>query len=216
MSDNTRNLAILMADLEEEALLEAVKLQIDDQVDPLAIFDECREGIKIVGERFANGDYFVSDLIFSAEMMNNVLSLLEPLMISQSTSDKPAIKVVIGTVQGDIHDIGKNLVVSMLRCNGFDVYDVGIDVPPQVFVDKLRETGARVVGLSGLLTVAYPTMKATIEAIAKDGLRDKVKVIIGGGMVDEMICAQVGADAWGRDAIEAVSLINTLLGGKVQ
>ena len=122
-------------------------------------------------------------------------------------------KVIIGTVAGDIHDIGKDLVVFMLDVNGFDVYDLGIDVPVERFVEKIKETGSKVVGLSGFLTLAFNSMKDTVEAIKAAGLRDEVKIMIGGGQIDEQVKSFTGADAYGRDAMEAVKLARGWIGG---
>jgi methylmalonyl-CoA mutase cobalamin-binding domain/chain len=215
MSEELTRIKNLLADLEEETLMSLIEERVAANEDPMAIVEACREGMEVVGKRFASQEYFVSDLIVSAELFNNIMKIIGPRLTAKSDSELGA-KVVFGTVEGDIHDIGKNLVTAMLRCNGFEVYDVGINVPPQVFVDKVKETGARVVGLSGLLTVAYPSMAATIKALAEAGLRDKVKVMVGGGMMDDFVCQQVGADAWGRDAMEAVRLTKSFTGEKVK
>jgi methylmalonyl-CoA mutase cobalamin-binding domain/chain len=193
----------MLGDLEEDRLLAAVKDSLSAGDDPMAIVEACRNGMEEVGKRFSAEEYFVSELIVSAELFNSVMKLLGPALAA-STDGGPKTKVVIGTVKGDVHDIGKDIVVAMLRCNGFDVYDVGVDAPPQVFVDKVRETGAQVVGLSGLLTVAFATMETTVKALKDAGL--KTKVMIGGGMTNDMVRAKVGADAWGHDAMEAVRL----------
>lgn len=215
MSNELARIKNLLGDLEEEPLLALVKERLAANDDPMAIIEACRDGMQVVGERFAAQEYFVSDLIASAELFNEVMNLISP-RLPAGGDGVPKTKVVFGTVQGDIHDIGKNIVVSMLRCNGFEVHDVGVDVSPQVFVDKVRETGATVVGLSGLLTVAFPSMKDTIEALKNAGLRDKVKVMIGGGMVNEFVRDMVGADAWGRDAMQAVKLAKSFSKVKVE
>jgi methanogenic corrinoid protein MtbC1 len=203
--ENIKDLASLMADLDEERLLEVVKQRIKDKVNPMAILDKCREGIRIVGERFGKGEYFISDLIMSAEILKGVLTLLEPLMVSGSQGESAG-KVVFGTVQGDIHNIGKDIVVSLLRADGYEVFDLGVDVPAEVFVNKVKGTGANIVGLSGLITVAYDGMKATIDALSKAGLRDRVKVMVGGSLMNDSVCAYVGADGWGNNAASAMTL----------
>ena len=208
MSSELIKMKELMGNLEEDPLLALVKAQLDKGTEPMAIIESCRDGMQIVGERFSAKEYFVSELIVSAEVFNEVMNIIGPRLLSSDTG--PKTKVVFGTVKDDVHDIGKNLVVAMLRCNGFEVYDVGIDAPPKAFVDKVRETGATVVGLSGLLTVAFASMKDTVEALKRAGLRDKVKVMIGGGMVNKFVCDTVGADAWGQDAMEAVRLVKSL------
>jgi methanogenic corrinoid protein MtbC1 len=213
MSEDLDKIRGLLADLNEEPFLKLVADRLAAGIDPLQIVAACRDGMTMVGTRFAAQDYFVSDLLVSAEIFNGAMTMIGPKLPARQEGESQA-KVVFGTVQGDIHDIGKNLVVAMLRCGGFTVYDVGINTPPQVFVDKLRETGASVLGLSGLLTTAYPSMAATVQALAAANLRNTVKVMIGGGLVDDQVCAYVGADAWGRDAIEAVQLAKNLAGGQ--
>lgn len=205
MSNDLTGIKKLLSDLEEEPLLALVKERLEANDDPMAIVEACREGMQMVGERFAAQEYFVSELVASAELFNEVMNLIGP-RLSEGDDNTPKTKIVFGTVQGDIHDIGKNIVVSMLRCNNFKVYDLGVDVPPKVFVDKVRETGATIIGLSGLLTVAFPTMKDTIDALKNAGLRDKTKVMIGGGLVNDFVRDTVGADAWGHDAMDAVKL----------
>ena len=193
----------MLGELEEDRLLSAVRSSLAAGDDPMAIVEACRAGMEEVGNRFSAGDYFVSELIVSAELFNSVIGVLGP-SLSAASDGGPKTKVVIGTVKGDVHDIGKDIVVAMLRCNGFDVYDVGVDAAPSVFVDKVRETGAKIVGLSGLLALAFDGMEETINAFKAAGL--DVRVMIGGGMTDEMVREKVGADAYGRDAMEAVRL----------
>lgn len=203
MSDSLNRLENLMSDLEEEPLLALVKQLVEEDVDPISIVEACRKGMDEVGKRFSEGEYYLSELIMSAEVFQGAMKILEPKL--SAVPDAGLItKVVFGTVKGDVHDIGKDIVVTMLRCNGFEVYDVGIDTPPQVFVDKVRETGAKIVGLSGLLTVAFDSMEETINAMKDAGL--DVKTMIGGGMTDEAVRAKVGADAVGYNAMEAVNL----------
>jgi methylmalonyl-CoA mutase cobalamin-binding domain/chain len=207
------NIEKMLGELEEDRLLEAVRNSLSAGDNPTAIVEACRNGMEEVGRRFSAEEYFVSELIVSAELFTSVMKLLGP-KLAASADGGPKTKVVIGTVKGDVHDIGKDIVVAMLRCNGFDVYDVGVDASPQVFVDKVRETGARVVGLSGLLTVAFGSMESTVKALKDAGL--KAKVMIGGGMTDEMVREKVGADAWGHDAMEAVRLARSLSEVKVR
>ena len=197
----------LLGDLDEQPLLKAVQTSLDAGDNPLAIVEACRGGMEEVGRRFSEGEYFVSELIVSAELFNGVLKVIGPKLTAVQDTG-PKTKVVIGTVKGDVHDIGKDIVVAMLRCNGFEVYDVGVDAPAQKFVDKARETGAPVVGLSGLLTVAFDPMRDTINAIRAAGL--KAKIMIGGGVTNEMVRDAVGADAWGKDAVAAVRLAKSL------
>ncbi len=195
----------LLSDLEEEKALEFVDQALEKGTDPNALLDETREAMTVVGQRFANCEYFIPDLIFSGEILKEIVAKLQP-HLKKGKEQKRLGKVIVGTVAGDIHDIGKDLVVFMLDVNGFEVFDLGIDVPAQKFVDAIKETGSTVVGLSGFLTLAFENMKATVEAIKAAGLRDKVKIMIGGGQIDDEVKVFTGADAYGKDAMEAVTL----------
>jgi trimethylamine corrinoid protein len=199
-------LATLLADLKEKESADMVKQKLEQGVDPLSILTDAREGMKIVGERFGNGEYFIPDLIYSGEILKDIAKQVEPHIKQKGGADKKLGKIIIGTVVGDIHDIGKDLVVFMLDISGFEVYDLGVDVPIQTFVDKIRETGATVVGLSGFLTLAFDAMKDTVSAIKDAGLRDNVRIMIGGGQIDDEVKRYTGADAYGKDAMAAVDL----------
>jgi 5-methyltetrahydrofolate--homocysteine methyltransferase len=203
-----------LSDLKEDEAKEYVKEALEKGTDPTKLLEEAKEGMNIVGQRFSNGEYFIPDLLYSGEIMKELVALLEPkLKEVRGTEAKKLGKVIIATVEGDIHDIGKNLVVFMLEIGGFEVYDLGIDVPVQTIVDKVKETDAPVVGLSGFLTLAYDSMKKTVEALEAAGLRDKVKVMIGGGQIDEHVKEYTGADAFGLDAMDAVKLATQWIGG---
>lgn len=199
-------LATLLSDLKEQEALDLVKKTLDEGGNPMAILADAREGMKIVGERFGNQTYFIPDLIFSGEILKGIAALVEPHIKSSDAETEKLGKVIIATVAGDIHDIGKDLVVFMLDISGFEVYDLGIDVPVQTIVDKIKETGATVVGLSGFLTLAFDAMKETIDAIKDAGLRDNLKIMIGGGQIDDEVKKYTGADAYGKDAMAAVTL----------
>jgi methanogenic corrinoid protein MtbC1 len=201
------NLVHALSELKEKKTLEIVQARLDSGEDPLQILDDARQAMEIVGKRFEDGTYFIPDLVYSGEILHSVSEMVKP-KITKEADVKRVGKVIIGTVKGDIHDIGKNIVTFMLDVNGFEVYDLGIDVPAEKFIDKIKETSAPVVGLSGFLTVAFDSMKDTIEAIKKAGLRDKVKIIIGGGNMNDEIKAYAGADAYGVDAMAAVSFAN--------
>lgn len=201
----------LLSDLKEQEALEFVQKALADGVDPMKLLDQAREGMNIVGQRFANADYFIPDLVFSGEILKGIVKILEPQL--QQEEAKRLGKVIIGTVAGDIHDIGKDLVVFMLDVHGFEVLDLGIDVPVQKFVDAIKESGSAVVGLSGFLTLAFDSMKETIEAISASGLRDQVKIMIGGGQINDQVKGYVGADAYGTNAMEAVKLAQGWIGG---
>ncbi|NLD37100.1 MAG: methionine synthase [Desulfatiglans sp.] len=199
-------LSTLLADLKEQEALDAVKKMLGDNMDPMQILAEAREGMQVVGHRFGNGEYFIPDLIYSGEILKGIAQMVEPYIKDSGAEAKKIGKVIIATVAGDIHDIGKDLVVFMLDISGFEVYDLGIDVPVQTIVGKIKETGATVVGLSGFLTLAFDAMKETIDAIKAEGLRDNLKIMIGGGQIDDEVKKYTGADAYGKDAMAAVTL----------
>ena len=202
----------LLSDLKEPEALAFVEKALGEGVDPMDLLGQAKEGMNIVGERFASEEYFIPDLVFSGEILKGIVQMLEP-HLKKGEEEKRLGKVVIGTVAGDIHDIGKDMVVFMLDVNGFEVLDLGIDVPVQKFVDTIKETGSKVVGLSGFLTLAFQSMKDTVDAIKAAGLRDQVKIMIGGGQIDEQVKGFTGADAYGKDAMAAVKLAKGWIGG---
>jgi methanogenic corrinoid protein MtbC1 len=199
-----------IVEMREEDALNITDEMLEQGEDPFAILDACREAMDVIGKRFEAGDCFVPELILAGEMMKAITAKLKPVMAEEAEAEKLG-KVVVGTVEGDIHDIAKDIVVFMLDINGFEVTDLGVDVSPQAFVEAVQKTGATIVGLSGFLTLAYDPMKATVEALKEAGL-DDVKVMIGGGQVDEQIREYAGADAYGRDAMAAVALANEWAG----
>ncbi|MBN1137639.1 MAG: cobalamin-dependent protein [Anaerolineae bacterium] len=201
-----------VADMQEEEALALTREMLDAGTPPLDILDDCRTAMEIVGKRFEEGEYFLPELILAGEMLKSISAEVKPRMLADQDVKKGA-KVIVGTVAGDIHDIGKDIVVFMLDVNGFDVTDLGVDVPAQAFVDKIAENKAPVVALSGFLTLAYDSMKQTVDAIAAAGLRDEVKIMIGGGTVDDTVRQYAGADAYGVDAMSAVSLAKGWTGG---
>ena len=194
-----------ITDMREDDALEITDSLLETNTDPLAILDDCRKAMEIIGQRFEEGDCFVPELILAGEMLKEISVKVKPLIQEQTGTAKKLGKIVFGTVEGDIHDIAKDIVAFMLDINGFEVYDLGVDVPAATFVAKVQETGATIVGLSGFLTLAYDPMKETVAALKAADLTD-VKVMIGGGQIDDQIRVYTGADAYGRDAMTAVSL----------
>jgi methanogenic corrinoid protein MtbC1 len=207
------NLVNALADLKEDEALKIVKDSLNAGEEPLKILEDARKGMGIVGKRFADSEYFIPDLVYSGEILKEVTELVKP-KLTQATESKKLGKIVFGTVAGDIHDIGKDIVVFMLDVNGFEVIDLGVDVPAQKFIDKIKETGAPIVGLSGFLALAFDSMKETVEAMESAGLRNKVKVMIGGGQISEEIRKYTGADAFGKDAMAGVTLAKQWIGAK--
>jgi methanogenic corrinoid protein MtbC1 len=202
-----------MADLKEEETLKIVNEKLNNGEDPYKILEVARSAMEIVGNRFANREYFIPDLVYSGEILKEITSIVKP-KLTKDLGVKRMGKFILGTVAGDIHDIGKDIVAFMLDVNGFEVYDLGIDVPAQKFVDTITETNAEIVGLSGFLTLAFDSMKETVEAIKAAGLRDKVKIMVGGGQIDDEIRKYTGADAYRPDAVSGVLLAKEWLKGK--
>jgi methanogenic corrinoid protein MtbC1 len=198
-----------LAELKEDLVLQLVKDALAAQVSAHDILTACQAGLTEVGRRFECRDYVVSDLMMSGEIFREIGIWLEPELKANGSATTG--KIVFGTVKGDIHDIGKDIVVNTLRSANFDVIDLGVDVPPEIFVNTIRETGAKVVAMSGLLTLALESMKATIRAFEIAGLRRDVKVMIGGSPVDANACRFVGADDWGSSAQQAVKLATVWL-----
>ena len=194
-----------LRDLDEELVAQLVDEKLAEGAAPVEIIKECNEGIVAVGELFASGQYFLTELMFSAEIMQDIMAKLEPLIASSGAAEQSAGTVIIGTVAGDIHDIGKNIVLNLLRSHGFKVIDLGVDVPAQKFVEAVRSSGAKVLGLSALLNSTYPEMKNVIEAVKEAGLREQVKIIIGGTITSETVREFTGADAYATDALTGVT-----------
>jgi methanogenic corrinoid protein MtbC1 len=201
----SKKLVDAMVNMKEKEAVAIAKELIDKGEDPIKILGACREAMDTVGKRFEKGEYFLPELVMAGEMLKQISDIVKPKMTGGVETKKLG-RVIIGTVEGDIHDIGKDIVVFMLDVNGFEVIDLGIDVAVQKFVDAIKSSKASVVGLSGFLTLAFDSMKATVDAIKKADLRDKVKIMIGGGQIDEEVRKYTGADAYGSDAMAAVSL----------
>ncbi len=203
-----------LAEMEEDEGLElAKKMLLEEGADPLRVLELCRKAMDIVGKKFEDGEYFLPELVLAGEMLDTIGAIAKPL-IKSSPGEEPRKlgRILIGTVHGDLHDIGKNIVTFMLDINGFDVKDIGIDVPATTFVSEIESYKPDVVGLSGFLTLAFDSMKDTIASIDQAGLREKVKIMIGGGQIDETVRAYTGADAFGVNAVEAVSLCKGWMG----
>lgn len=201
-----------MADLNEEGVSRLVREALDAGCSPLEVIEGgLRPGMEEVGARFERGEYFLPELMLSAEIFNRVVGEHVLPLLGGSLGGGSLGRVVIGTVRGDIHDIGKNLVATMLRISGFEVIDLGVDVAPERFVEAVREHEPDILGMSALLTTTMLEMRNVIEALKAAGLRDRVKVIVGGAPVTEEFAREIGADAYARDAVEAVEVCKKLL-----
>lgn len=207
MSEQKDKLIQLIADMSEDEAVNLSREMLDNGYNPLELLAHCREAMEIVGKRYEEGEYFLPELMLAGEMLTAIGNMAKPLITQDEGSDSSSkATVLIGTVHGDLHDIGKNIVTFMLDINGYNVIDIGIDVPVATFIDNIKEHNPQVIGLSGFLTLAFDSMKETIEAIEAEGLRQGRKIMIGGGQVDDAIKEHTGADAFGLNAMDAVNL----------
>ncbi len=207
MIEDEKQLIEAISEMREEEAFALAKVMLDRGDDPVRVLELCREAMEIVGKRFERQEYFLPELVLAGEMLENIGAIAKPLIQEKSGgAAKKLGRVLIGTVHGDLHDIGKNIVTFMLDINGFEVKDIGIDVPVAKFVEEIREFKPAVVGLSGFLTLAFDSMKETVQAIEAAGLRNRMKIMIGGGQVDEAVRTYTGADAYGSNAVMALTL----------
>lgn len=198
-------LGMAMAALDEAGVETLVQKELDKKIPPEQIVSELSAGITEVGERFRREEYFLSELIYSGEIFKNTMAKLQPLCKVSADAKEKAV-VVMGTVQGDIHDLGKNIVITLLECAGFSVVDIGVDAPAQRFVEAVVDSKASLVGMSMLLTTVFDAARDTVAAITQANLRDKVKIMIGGSVTNEALRRDMGADFWGKDAASAVDI----------
>ncbi len=199
----SKELIVVFEELNLEEVIKQLKNDIDRGDDPLHILNECRQAMDIIGKKYQEGKYFLAELMLSAEIFKEVTSILKPYLDKQRTK-KGIGKVVLATLRGDIHDLGKNIVATLLTAYGFEVYDLGVDVEPTVVVDKIKEIEPEIVGFSALLTTTFDTMKKAVDLLIETGRRDSVKLIIGGAMTDDDVKAYVGADFQTKNAMEGV------------
>jgi methanogenic corrinoid protein MtbC1 len=202
----TQQLIDAITEMREDDALKLTTELLDNGASPSDVLGACKDAMDVIGKRFEDGEAFIPELMLAGEMMTAITGVLKPRMAEEASADKLG-KIVMGTVQGDIHDIAKDIVCFMLDLNGFEVTDLGVDVAPEKFVETVKETGAKIVGLSGFLTLAFDPMKDTVAALKAAGLND-VKIMIGGGQIDENIRQYTGADAYGKDAMAAVAVAN--------
>lgn len=191
-------------DLREDEVLKIVKGKIESGGDAFIIAETCRNALIKIGDLFSKKEYFLSELVMSGEIFREVMEIIEPKLVGDEKEGNKIGKIVIGTVKGDIHDLGKNIVIGTLKGNGFEVYDLGVDVPPEKFVEKVKEVEPDILGMSCVISIGWDSLKETVEALKRADLRDKVKIILGGGGVDEEVAKYAGADVAVKDAIEGV------------
>ena len=206
MLDATK-LCEAMGELEEDEIieiLEGVMAEVGAQASEA--MEACQKGMDEVGNRFETGEYFVGDLIYAGQLMTQAVEILKPALVSGESGSAAKEKVVLCTVEGDLHDIGKNIVKAMMEAAGFEIIDLGIDVKPRVIIDAVKESGAKIVALSGVLTLALDSMKKTVDVFKEAGLREQVKFIVGGAPVNKDSGPDTGADAWASNPQQTVQI----------
>jgi methanogenic corrinoid protein MtbC1 len=192
--------------MKREEAVDLVREAMDAGKDPMSILKACRISMEAVGKRFETGEFFLSELIYSAEVFKTVGAILEPALRSAPGKEEPIGEIVFGTPKGDVHDLGKNIVVTMMRAHGFTVHDLGVDVDPEKMVGAVEKNGAPVLALSALITPAFGSMRTIISLLEERGLRRKTFVIIGGGVTTELARREIGADAQTLNPAEAIRL----------
>jgi methanogenic corrinoid protein MtbC1 len=212
ITESARLMAAI-ADLREETALALVRQRLDAGYDPLLIIEDCREGMRQVGVRYERREYFLAGLIMAGEIFRQVMELLQPV-VERQVSGQLSGRFLLGTVEGDIHDLGKNIVNMLLSCHNFVVHDLGVDVPPAAFAEQAAQVQPHIVGLSGLLTSSYDAMRETVALLRGRGYQEPI--IIGGGQLSEEVCQYVGADHWTTDAVTGVELCQRLISGQVR
>lgn len=202
-----KELTEAMVEMMEDKVLELTKQYLEEGKDPIAIFKAYQEAMVEIGKRFEAGTYFIPELIMSGEIMKNGSEMIKPYLTETEGGENSTKigKFLLATIESDIHDIGKNIVGMMMDLNGFEVLDLGVDVPAETIIAKAREFNPDIIGISGLLTLAFDPMKGFVEKLKDAGIRDNFKVIIGGAQIDQQVCEYVGADAFVTDAVAGVN-----------
>ncbi len=209
----SKELIDAITDMREEDAVKIAGQLLNSGADPLDVLADCRQALQIIGSRFAAGECFIPELILAGEMLRQISALAKPKIAAGSIGPKEKLgRIIIGTVEGDIHDIGKDIVAFMLDVNGFEVMDLGVDVAAAKFVEAAKSFKPHIMALSGFLTLAYDPMKNTVQALKDAGLRDSIKVMIGGGQMDDQVAAYAKADAYGKDAQAGVELAKKWMG----
>jgi methylmalonyl-CoA mutase cobalamin-binding domain/chain len=206
-------LAMALVELKREAALDMVKVRVEKGEDPVQILEECRQGMTIVGDLFQKGEYYLAEMMLSAEIFKKLAAILEP-HLGKARPPKPLGRVVLATLQGDIHDLGKDIVATLLRAQGFEVFDLGVDVAPARVIKKVKEVKPEFVGFSTLITTAFASMKEAADMLEEAGLRDQLKLMVGGGVTTPMVKEYIGADFQTLDAAEGVGYCLKVIGGK--
>ena len=200
----TSSLTENLIELEREKVLSEVKERLNQSEDPMKIFEESKQGMEIIGERYQKKEYFLAELMLSGELFKEIMELIEPYLGEIKTEGNNKGKIILATIQGDIHDLGKNILASLLKLEGFEVYDLGVDVNPDIVVEKVKEIQPDFLGFSSLLTITFDPMKEIVDKLKKAGFRDKLKIMVGGGITTRLVKDYIGADFQTIDAMEGV------------
>ncbi|MDW7739300.1 MAG: cobalamin-dependent protein [Bacillota bacterium] len=213
MKSKKDDLITNIVELDENKSLAIVKKRLDAQEDPLSIVQDCQKGMRIVGERYSEGKYFIAGLIMAGEILRQIMELIEPVLQDCKSEEKASGTILLGTVKDDIHDLGKNIVKMLFTCHGFTVYDLGVDVSPGSFVTEASKLKPDIIGLSGLITAAYDSMKETIALLKEETAKwpKKPYIIIGGSQIDEPVSNLVGTDYWANEADAGVRICKELM-----
>ena len=209
----SRELALAIVDLERDRVLDLVRSRSEKGESPLQILEECRRGMTDVGERFQKGEYFLAELILSAEIFKGAVEILDPYLTATDPQESRG-KMVLATLQGDIHDLGKNLFAALVKAQGIEVHDLGVDVAPALVVEKVKEVKPGFVGFSALITSVFDAMKEAAEMLEEAGLRQQFKLMVGGGIATEMVKDYINADFYTTNAMEGVAYCVKSIGGK--
>jgi methanogenic corrinoid protein MtbC1 len=209
----SEELALAIVELDRDKVLNLVESRSKKGESPLQILEECRQGMNIVGERYQKGEFFLLELMLSGEILKGVMAILEP-QLAKVSPPKPLGKIVLATLKGDIHNLGKDIFGSLVKAQGFEVYDLGVDVAPALVVDKVKEVNPDFVGFSALITSVFDSMKEASDMLEKAGLRKRFKLMVGGGITTPMVKDYIGADFQTREAMEGVAYCMKSIGGK--
>ena len=204
-----------LIELEREKVLNEVKERLNQNKDPMKIFEECKQGMAIVGERFKKKEYFLAELMLSGDLFKEVMELIEPYLGEKKTEGNIKGKIILATIQGDIHNLGKDILATLLKLEGFEVYDLGVDVNPDIIVEKVKEIQPDFLGFSSLLTITFDPMKKVIDKLKEAGFRDKLKILVGGGITTSLVKDYIGADFQTIDAMEGVNYCLEIINARV-
>ena len=211
----TSNLTNNLIELERDKVLAEVKERLSQGEDPMKIFSECKNGMELVGERYKNKEYFLAELMLSGELFRESMELIEPYLGEKKTEGDVKGKIILATLQGDIHDLGKNILATLLKLEDIKVYDLGVDVSPDIVVEKVKEIQPDFLGFSSLLTITFDPMKKVIDKLKEAGLRDKLKIMVGGGITTTLVKDYIGADFQTIDAMEGVQYCLEIIKARV-